>query len=238
MDINGLRAGDVPRGRKTRRGRCCSTFTAACPTTFCTQRYPTGLEAEDFVVCWWEQRGAGLSYRPGMSPESVTVWQLVSDTLALTNYLAPALWKGPNLLDGAFRRGAFLACTPWPGRPSFYHAYSASPRWGNQLRSEERAYDYMLGRRRAERRAALARKLEAAPGDARRRRASGLLAGPGRGDAPRSAWGRCGGAVGRHGPPLRVPAKSGLHADGEDQHVARQKPRRESAACGREMLAD
>ena len=47
--------------------------------------------------------------------------------------------------------------------PELYHAYIGVAQMANQLRSEKRAYDYMLGRCRAERRAALARKLEAAP---------------------------------------------------------------------------
>jgi pimeloyl-ACP methyl ester carboxylesterase len=47
--------------------------------------------------------------------------------------------------------------------PELYHAYIGVAQMANQLRSEKRAYDYMLGRCRAERRAALAKKLEAAP---------------------------------------------------------------------------
>ena len=47
--------------------------------------------------------------------------------------------------------------------PELYHAYIGVAQMGNQLKSEKRAYDYMLGRCRAERRTALARKLEAAP---------------------------------------------------------------------------
>ena len=47
--------------------------------------------------------------------------------------------------------------------PELYHAYIGVAQMGNQLRSEKRAYDYMLGRCRAERRAALAGKLDAAP---------------------------------------------------------------------------
>ena len=38
-------------------------------------------------MCWWEQRGAGLSYSPGIPPESMTVEQLIADTIAVTDYL-------------------------------------------------------------------------------------------------------------------------------------------------------
>ena len=56
------------------------------PDYFLTQKYPTGLE-DYFTVVWWEQRGSGLSYSTDIPPESITVEQLISDTLAVTNYL-------------------------------------------------------------------------------------------------------------------------------------------------------
>jgi pimeloyl-ACP methyl ester carboxylesterase len=131
------------------------------PEYFLTRRYPTGLEAE-FVVCWWEQRGAGLSYRPGMSLESVTVEQLVADTVALTNHLRARFGQDRIYLMG-HSGGSFLAMHAVARAPELYHAYIGVAQMANQLRSEKRAYDYMLERCRAERRAALARKLEAAP---------------------------------------------------------------------------
>jgi pimeloyl-ACP methyl ester carboxylesterase len=47
--------------------------------------------------------------------------------------------------------------------PELYHAYIGVAQMADQLGSEKRAYDYMLARSRAERRAALVRKLETAP---------------------------------------------------------------------------
>ena len=62
------------------------------PEFFLTRRYPTGLE-EYFTVCWWEQRGSGLSYRAGLPPETMTVEQLIADTLAVTKPCAAASGK-------------------------------------------------------------------------------------------------------------------------------------------------
>src|SRR6476660_5120670 len=56
------------------------------PDYFLTQRYPTHLE-DDFTVVWWEQRGTGISYGPGIPPESMTIEQFVADTLAVSDYL-------------------------------------------------------------------------------------------------------------------------------------------------------
>lgn len=51
-----------------------------------SQRYPTVLE-NYFTACCWEQRGSGLSYNTDISPETMTVEQLISDALEVTNYL-------------------------------------------------------------------------------------------------------------------------------------------------------
>ena len=56
------------------------------PDYFLTQKYPTGLE-DYFTVVWWEQRGSGISYSPDIPPETMTLEQMIADTLAVTNYL-------------------------------------------------------------------------------------------------------------------------------------------------------
>ena len=67
------------------------------PEYFLTQRYPTGLE-DHFTVVWWEQRGAGLSYHPGLPPETMTAEQFVLDTLAVTDYLRQHIRTVPDQL--------------------------------------------------------------------------------------------------------------------------------------------
>ena len=160
LDINGFEQGMFLRARDNTKP-VLLYLHGGMPEYFLARRYPTGLEAE-FVVCWWEQRGAGLSYRPGMSPESVSVGQLVADTLALTNDLRRRFGKDRIYLMG-HSGGSFLGMHAVARAPELYHAYIGIAQMANQLKSEKRAYDYMLGRCRSERRAALARKLEAAP---------------------------------------------------------------------------
>ena len=160
VDINGFEQGMFLRA-KDRTRPVLLYLHGGMPEYFLSQRYPTGLEAE-FVVCWWEQRGAGLSYRPGMPLESVTVEQLVADTLALTNDLCRRFGKDRIYLMG-HSGGSFLGMHAVARAPELFHAYIGVAQMEHQLRSETRAYDYMLGRCRTEGRAALARKLEAAP---------------------------------------------------------------------------
>ncbi len=54
------------------------------PEYFLAQRYPTGLE-QYFTVCWGDRRGEGLSYDAAIPPETMTLEQLISDTLEVTN---------------------------------------------------------------------------------------------------------------------------------------------------------
>ena len=160
IGINGLEQGMILRA-KDRSRPVLLYLHGGMPEYFLSQRHPTGLDAE-FVVCWWEQRGAGLSYRPGISPGSVTVGQLVADTLALTHELRRRFGQDRIYLM-SHSGGSFLGMHAIARAPELYHAYIGVAQMANQLRSEKQAYDYMLGRCRAERRAALARKLEAAP---------------------------------------------------------------------------
>ena len=41
------------------------------PEYFLNEKHPTGLE-KYFTVCWWERRGAGLSYSPGIKARTGT----------------------------------------------------------------------------------------------------------------------------------------------------------------------
>ena len=69
------------------------------PDTFLTQRYPTGLE-DYFTVVWWEQRGSGISYSADIPPETMTLEQMISDTLEVTNYLRHRFGKEKIYLMG------------------------------------------------------------------------------------------------------------------------------------------
>jgi len=50
------------------------------PEYFLVEKYPVGLE-DHFTVCYWEQRGVGISFTPQVTLESMTLQQLASDRL-------------------------------------------------------------------------------------------------------------------------------------------------------------
>ena len=100
VTINGVEQGMFIKG-KDASNPVLLYLHGGMPDYFLTERYPTGLD-EYFTVVWWEQRGSGLSYSPDIPPESVNPDQLVSDTLAVTNYLRETLRTGEDLPHGAF----------------------------------------------------------------------------------------------------------------------------------------
>jgi pimeloyl-ACP methyl ester carboxylesterase len=131
------------------------------PDYFLTQRYPTGLD-EEFAVCWWDQRGAGLSFDPRSAPATVTPEQLVSDAIGVTHYLRQRFGRARIYLMG-HSGGSFVGMHAVARAPELYHAYIGVSQMANQAQSEKRAYDYMLQRFCAEGNARMVRRLEASP---------------------------------------------------------------------------
>jgi pimeloyl-ACP methyl ester carboxylesterase len=131
------------------------------PDYFLTQKYPTGLE-DYFTVVWWEQRGSGLSYSTDIPPETMTVEQLISDTLAVTNYLRHRFGQEKIYLMG-HSGGTFIGIQAAARAPELYYAYIGVAQMSYQLKSETLAYEYMLQKFQESGDLEMVRKLEAAP---------------------------------------------------------------------------
>jgi pimeloyl-ACP methyl ester carboxylesterase len=109
-----------------------------------TEKYPTHLE-EHFTVCWWEQRGAGISYDKNINPSDLTVENIVSDTIEVTNYLRERFNKEKIYLMG-HSWGTLIGLYTARERPELFYAYIAVAQIVNQLESEKIAYKYMVER--------------------------------------------------------------------------------------------
>jgi pimeloyl-ACP methyl ester carboxylesterase len=131
------------------------------PDYFLTRRYPTGLE-DDFTMVWWEQRGSGLSYSADTPHETMNLEQMISDTLAVTNYLRDRFKQDKIYLMG-HSGGSFIGIYAAVRAPERYHAYIGVAQMANQLKSESLAYEYMLEQFRKNGDDEMVRKLEAAP---------------------------------------------------------------------------
>jgi pimeloyl-ACP methyl ester carboxylesterase len=159
-DINGMRQGMFIQS--TDPGRpVLLCLHGGLPEYFLTERYPTGLET-DFTVVWWEQRGAGLSYRPGIPAETMTLDQFIADTLSVTDYLRDRFSKEKIYLM-AHSGGTFIGLQAAARAPQVYCAYVGVAQMVHQLESERRAYRYMLERFKQTGDGRMVRKLEAAP---------------------------------------------------------------------------
>lgn len=112
------------------------------PEYFLTRTYPTGLE-ENFTVVWWEQRGAGLSFNPNITSETMTVDQLVADTLEVSNFLRDRFGKEKIYLMG-HSGGSFIGILAAHQAPELFYAYIGVGQMSYQLKSENLAYAYML----------------------------------------------------------------------------------------------
>jgi pimeloyl-ACP methyl ester carboxylesterase len=130
------------------------------PEYWMTNTYPTGLE-NDFTVVWWDQRGSGLSYDPATF-DTVTIDQLVTDTLAVTDFLRERFGKEKIYLFG-HSGGSYIAIQAAARAPELYYAYIGVAQIGYQLRSERLAYGYMLDYYRKAGNEKMLRRLEAAP---------------------------------------------------------------------------
>lgn len=131
------------------------------PEYFLDRTHPTGLE-HDFTVCWWEQRGAGISYDPGIPRESMTTEQLIRDTVAVTDYLRERFGRDRIYLLG-HSWGSFIGIQVAARAPERYHAYVGMGQVAHQQKSEVLAYHYELDQSRKAGRRRMVRRLEAAP---------------------------------------------------------------------------
>jgi len=77
---------------------------------------------ENFVVATWDQRGVGKSYSAIDPVETLTLDQMISDTLELTNYLRERFGKEKIYLSGN-SWGTLLGVLAVKEDPDLYHAF-------------------------------------------------------------------------------------------------------------------
>jgi pimeloyl-ACP methyl ester carboxylesterase len=160
VNINGVKKGMFIKGRDQTKP-VLLYLHGGMPDYFLTRRYPTGLE-DYFTVVWWEQRGSGLSYSGGIPRDTMTLDQMVSDTLEVTNYLRHRFGKEKIYLMG-HSGGTFIGIQAAAQAPELYYAYIGVAQMSYQLKSEKLAYDYMLKQFKENGNTRMVRKLEAAP---------------------------------------------------------------------------
>lgn len=102
-----------------------------------TKRYPTRMH-EAFTLAWWEQRGAGLSYRSDVPAESMTVAQLIDDTLVVARHLRERFGvEKVHLMAHSW--GSFIGLQAAARAPELFASYIGMAQVTHQIASEQEA---------------------------------------------------------------------------------------------------
>jgi pimeloyl-ACP methyl ester carboxylesterase len=114
----------------------------AFPNYFLIDKFKPKLE-DYFTICYWEQRGGGLSYTAEVTVESMNFNQLASDATEVTNYLRKRFGK-EKIYIMAHSGGTPIALLAVQKEPKLYNAYIGMGQMTYQAESEKMAYTYML----------------------------------------------------------------------------------------------
>jgi len=143
VKINGIEQGMFIKGKdKTKPVLLFLHGGPGMPEYALSREYPLVLE-NHFIVCWREQRGAGLSFSPVIPIETMNFEQLISDVIELSNYLRKRFGQEKIYLM-AHSGGTFIGLQAAARAPEFFHAYLAMAQITNQLESEKLAYQYVV----------------------------------------------------------------------------------------------
>jgi pimeloyl-ACP methyl ester carboxylesterase len=114
----------------------------AMPAYTLDRIYHSGLE-RDFTTVWWEQRGAGLSFGNLVPKGSISIKQIIEDTIAMGDYLRSQFNQTKVYLMG-HSWGSFIGIQAAAQAPDRFHAYIGMGQVTNQLRSERLAHEHAL----------------------------------------------------------------------------------------------
>lgn len=141
ISVNGTQQGMFIRGRnKSNPVLLFLHGGPGMPTYFLAETHPTHLE-DYFVVCYWEQTGAGLS-SASIPVDAVTTERLIQDALGVTTYLKKRFGQEKIYLMG-HSWGSFLGIQLAAAHPDDYLAYIGVAQIADQKTSERRAYQFI-----------------------------------------------------------------------------------------------
>lgn len=136
---------------------------AGSPEIAFNDKHPSGLE-KLFTVCWWEQRGAGITFSSKTTKQEMTMQQMIDDTIEVTKYLLKRFNKEKIYIMG-HSWGTLLGMLTISRAPSLYCAYMGIGQLADQDKSERLAYSYMLEEFKKAGNTKMVKKLEKYPID-------------------------------------------------------------------------
>ena len=145
VNINGLNQRMIIRGRDSTRPVLLYLHGGPGDPEFpFVNKFNSGIE-NLFVVCYWDQRGAGLSYSKNIPPETMTLLQFVEDAGKVSEYLIHKFNRKKIFLLG-HSWGSMLGSFTAKKYPEYYYAFISVGQVGDQVRSEKISYDFVLSR--------------------------------------------------------------------------------------------
>lgn len=96
---------------------------------------------KDFVMVYWEQRGAGKSYTKDIPVENMNMEQFISDTRELSEYLSER-FKQDRIYIMGHSWGSLLGIMTAYQHPELYRAYFGIGQVANQFRGEQISYEW------------------------------------------------------------------------------------------------
>jgi pimeloyl-ACP methyl ester carboxylesterase len=97
---------------------------------------------KDFVMVYWEQRGAGKSFSRDIPSATMNMEQFIADTRELSEYLIERFGQEKIYLMG-HSWGSLLGIMTAYQYPKLYHAYFGVGQVANQYRSEEISFQWV-----------------------------------------------------------------------------------------------
>jgi len=164
VNINGVEQGMFIKGMdKTKPVLLLVHGGPGMPDYVISEENTTVLE-KYFTVCYWDQRGAGLSYSNDIPINTINTEQLVSDTIGVTNYLRNRFGQDKIYIMG-YSWGSFLGIQAVAKAPELYKAYIAMSQMSNALESERLSYEYIVEQYKKAGNKSMLDKLEKSPID-------------------------------------------------------------------------
>jgi len=96
----------------------------------------------DFVMVYWEQRGAGKSYSKQIPVESMNLEQFISDTRELSEILAKR-FKQEKIYIMGHSWGSFLGILTVQRHPELFHAYLGVGQVCYQYKGEQISFEWV-----------------------------------------------------------------------------------------------
>ncbi len=149
VELNGYPQWLLIRGQDVSRPLLLYLHGGPGESNMWTAHYTMKELEQHFVCVNWDQRGTGKSFRPGPSPETMTIDLFVKDTIALIELLRSRFGQQKVLLLG-HSWGSMLAMKVAAARPDLLYAVIGMGQVVDGKRGEDLSYRYVLERAHAE----------------------------------------------------------------------------------------